>query len=40
MNKELYDGLEPKEKAFAELLLEVSRNLKRLADLMEKEILS
>lgn len=38
MNKEIYEALDPKEKLFAELLMEVSSRLKRLADLMDREL--
>jgi len=38
MTKETYDALNPKEQAFAELLQEISRSLKRLADLMDREL--
>lgn len=38
MNQEIYKTLSDKEKAFAELLLEISARLKRLADLMDREL--
>ncbi len=40
MNKEAYEALEPKEKVFAELLTEISARIKRLADLMDRELSS
>ncbi len=38
MNKDQYDQLTYKEKAIADLLLEISGRLKRLADLMERDL--
>lgn len=38
MNKEIYEALNPKEKAFLELLQQLSERLKRLAELMEREL--
>lgn len=38
MRKETYDALDAKAQAFADLLLEISKSLKRLADLMDREI--
>lgn len=38
MLKPVYDSLDPKEQAFADLLQEISKSLKRLADLMDREL--
>ena len=38
MNVELYKELTAKERVFADLLLEIGRDLRRLADLMDREI--
>ncbi len=38
MNKDQYDTLDPKEKVFADLLTEISKGLRRLADLMDREL--
>jgi hypothetical protein len=38
MKVEVYEGLDVKEKAFADLLVEISKQLKRLADLMDREL--
>lgn len=40
MTTEQLKSLEPKEQIFAELLMEVSARLKRLADLMDRELTS
>lgn len=37
MNKESYDALSEKEKIIADLLMEISKGLKRLADLLDRE---
>jgi hypothetical protein len=38
VNKDQYDQLTYKEKAIADLLMEISGRLKRLADLMERDL--
>lgn len=38
MTKDEYDVLTFREKAFADLLIEISSRLKRLADLMDREL--
>lgn len=38
MNIELYKTLDLKEKAFADLLIEISAQLRRLADLMDRDL--
>lgn len=39
MNKENYDKLSDREKVIADLLLEISARLKRLADLMDRDLI-
>lgn len=38
MNKEIYDSLETRDKAFVDLLIEISISLRRLADLMDRSL--
>lgn len=38
MNKDQYDVLSFKEKIFADLLVELSERMRRLADLMDREL--
>lgn len=38
MNNEIYRNLTPAEKAFADLLIDIKREIKRMADLLEAEI--
>lgn len=38
MDKPTYDSLEPKEKAFHDLLAEIAKSMRRLADLMDREL--
>lgn len=38
MTKEIYDRLTPEQKALADLLMDIRREVKRMADLLEAEI--
>lgn len=38
MNSEIYKAMDKKEQAFADLLMSISAQLKRLADLMDREL--
>ena len=38
MTTDIYKNLTPAEKAFADLLIDIKREIKRMADLLEAEI--